>query len=72
MSYLVSVWRLAAYPVQLYFNFSGYTDVAIGSAGLLGFNLPENFNRPYLGRNVLDFWNRWHMSLTHGSAITSL
>jgi D-alanyl-lipoteichoic acid acyltransferase DltB (MBOAT superfamily) len=53
------------YPVQLYFNFSGYTDAAIGSAQLLGFKLPENFNRPYLARNVLDFWNRWHMSLTH-------
>ncbi len=53
------------YPVQLYLNFSGYTDVAIGSATLLGFRLPENFNRPYLARNVLDFWNRWHMSLTH-------
>jgi D-alanyl-lipoteichoic acid acyltransferase DltB (MBOAT superfamily) len=54
-----------AYPIQLYFNFSGYTDTAIGSARLLGFKLPENFNRPYLARNVLDFWNRWHMSLTH-------
>ncbi len=53
------------YPVRLYFNFSGYTDAAIGSAQLLGFKLPENFNRPYLARNVLDFWNRWHMSLTH-------
>jgi alginate O-acetyltransferase complex protein AlgI len=53
-----------AYPVQLYFNFAGYTDVAIGSAQLLGFKLPENFNRPYLARNVLDFWDRWHMSLT--------
>jgi alginate O-acetyltransferase complex protein AlgI len=53
-----------AFPVQLYFNFSGYTDAAIGSAELLGFKLPENFNRPYLARNVLDFWNRWHMSLT--------
>lgn len=54
-----------AFPVQLYFNFSGYTDVAIGSARLLGFKLPENFNRPYLARNLLDFWNRWHMTLTH-------
>jgi D-alanyl-lipoteichoic acid acyltransferase DltB (MBOAT superfamily) len=53
-----------AFPVQLYFNFSGYTDAAIGSARLLGFQLPENFNRPYLARNVLDFWNRWHMSLS--------
>jgi alginate O-acetyltransferase complex protein AlgI len=53
------------YPVYLYFNFSGYTDVVIGAAGLLGFRLPENFNRPWLARNVLEFWDRWHMSLTH-------
>jgi alginate O-acetyltransferase complex protein AlgI len=54
-----------AYPAYLYFNFSGYTDVMIGAGGLLGFRLPENFNRPYLARNVLDFWDRWHISLTH-------
>lgn len=53
------------YPAFLYFNFSGYTDAAIGAAGLLGFKLPENFNRPYLSRNVLDFWNRWHITLSH-------
>jgi D-alanyl-lipoteichoic acid acyltransferase DltB (MBOAT superfamily) len=53
------------YPVYLYLNFSGYTDVMLGAAGLLGFNLPENFNRPYLARNVLDFWDRWHISVTH-------
>ncbi len=62
------LWFLAymfAYPVFLYFNFSGYTDVVIGAAQLLGFRLPENFNRPYLARSVVDFWNRWHISLTH-------
>jgi alginate O-acetyltransferase complex protein AlgI len=53
------------YPVYLYCNFSGYTDVMIGAAGLLGFRLPENFNRPWLARNVLDFWDRWHITLTH-------
>jgi alginate O-acetyltransferase complex protein AlgI len=53
------------YPVYLYFNFSGYTDVMIGAAGLLGFRLPENFNHPYLARNILDFWDRWHITLTH-------
>src|SRR5580704_2832064 len=42
-----------------------YTDIVLGAAGLLGFRLPENFNRPWLARNVLDFWDRWHMSLTH-------
>jgi D-alanyl-lipoteichoic acid acyltransferase DltB (MBOAT superfamily) len=54
-----------AYPVYLYLNFSGYTDIVIGAAGLLGFRLPENFNRPWLSRNVLDFWDRWHITLTH-------
>src|SRR5580700_2260840 len=54
-----------AYPVYLYFNFSGYTDIVLGAGGLLGFRLPENFNRPWLARNVLDFWDRWHISLTH-------
>jgi alginate O-acetyltransferase complex protein AlgI len=54
-----------AYPAYLYFNFSGYTDVMIGAGGLLGFKLPENFNHPYLARNVLDFWDRWHISVTH-------
>ncbi len=53
------------YPVYLYFNFSGYTDIVIGAARLLGCELPENFARPYLARNILDFWNRWHITLTH-------
>jgi alginate O-acetyltransferase complex protein AlgI len=54
-----------AYPIYLYFNFSGYTDIVLGAGGLLGFRLPENFNRPWLARNVLDYWDRWHISLTH-------
>ena len=54
-----------AYPVYLYFNFSGYTDMMLGAGGLLGFRLPENFNRPWLARNVLDFWDRWHITLSH-------
>jgi alginate O-acetyltransferase complex protein AlgI len=53
------------YPIYLYFNFSGYIDVVIGAARLFGYRLPENFNRPYLARNIVDFWNRWHMTLTH-------
>jgi alginate O-acetyltransferase complex protein AlgI len=53
------------YAVQIYADFSGYTDIAIGSAGLLGFPLPENFNRPYFSLSPGDFWNRWHMTLTH-------
>jgi alginate O-acetyltransferase complex protein AlgI len=53
-----------AYPVYLYFNFAGYTDTVIGAARLFGLKLPENFAHPFLARNVLDFWNRWHITLT--------
>jgi D-alanyl-lipoteichoic acid acyltransferase DltB (MBOAT superfamily) len=52
------------YSVYIYADFSGYTDIAIGAAGLFGISVPENFNRPYLATNIQDFWNRWHMTLT--------
>jgi alginate O-acetyltransferase complex protein AlgI len=52
-----------AYGLQLYFDFSGYVDIARGSALLLGFNLPENFNAPYFAVSIADFWRRWHMTL---------
>jgi alginate O-acetyltransferase complex protein AlgI len=54
-----------AYALQLYYDFSGYTDVAIGSALLLGINLPQNFNMPYAAANINDFWRRWHISLSN-------
>jgi D-alanyl-lipoteichoic acid acyltransferase DltB (MBOAT superfamily) len=54
-----------AYPAYIYFNFSGYCDVVIAGASLVSLSLPENFNQPYLSRNVIDFWGRWHMTLTH-------
>lgn len=53
-----------AYTLQLYFDFSGYTDMAIGLARMLGFRLPENFARPYSAATMTDFWRRWHMSLS--------
>jgi D-alanyl-lipoteichoic acid acyltransferase DltB (MBOAT superfamily) len=53
-----------AYSLQLYFDFAGYTDLAIASGGFLGFRLPENFDRPYLQPNITKFWNSWHISLT--------
>ena len=53
-----------SYPVYLYMNFSGYCDIVISTAKLAGFSLPENFNKPYLARNTIDFWNRWHISLS--------
>jgi hypothetical protein len=49
----------------MYMNFSGYTDIVVASARLVGLTLPENFDRPYLARNPIDYWNRWHISLTH-------
>lgn len=52
-----------AYGLQLYLDFSGYVDVARGSAILLGFDLPPNFNFPYFATNIADFWRRWHMTL---------
>jgi len=54
-----------AFALQLYFDFSGYTDIAIGSAALLGLKLPINFNQPYSATNINDFWRRWHISLSN-------
>jgi len=55
---------LYGYSLQVYCDFSGYTDIAIGLALLMGFRLPKNFNSPYKAKNVGDFWKRWHMSLS--------
>jgi alginate O-acetyltransferase complex protein AlgI len=55
---------LYAYTFQIYFDFSGYTDIAIGIARLTGIKLPENFAAPYLKPNLAQFWNSWHMTLT--------
>ena len=55
---------LYAYAFQIYFDFSGYTDIAIGLGRLLGVKLPENFKAPYLKPNLTQFWNNWHMTLT--------
>jgi alginate O-acetyltransferase complex protein AlgI len=59
------VWMgVFAFGAQIYFDFAGYADIAIGSARLFGVRLTENFNRPLLARSIADFWNRWHMTLT--------
>jgi alginate O-acetyltransferase complex protein AlgI len=55
---------LVAYSLQIYCDFSGYSDIAIGTAHMLGFKLPVNFNMPYLSRNISEFWRRWHISLS--------
>ncbi len=55
---------LYAYSLQLFFDFSGYTDLAIALGLLLGFRLPQNFNRPYLATDIQDFWAKWHITLS--------
>jgi alginate O-acetyltransferase complex protein AlgI len=63
---LADAWTgTLAYTIQLFFDFSGYTDMAIGLALMIGFVFPENFNDPYLARSITDFWKRWHMSLSN-------
>ncbi len=61
---VVSVWLgCIAYLLEIYFDFSGYTDMACGMALLFGFKLPENFNYPYVSHSVAEYWQRWHMTL---------
>ncbi|MCB2224376.1 MAG: MBOAT family protein [Actinobacteria bacterium] len=55
---------IAAYTVQIYFDFSGYSDMAIGLGRVLGFHFPENFRRPYSALSITDFWRRWHITLS--------
>lgn len=60
-----TVWlAVVGYSMQLYFDFSGYSDMAIGMGRAMGFNLCENFNLPYLAQNISEFWKRWHISLS--------
>src|SRR5688572_269169 len=54
-----------AYSLQLYYDFSGYTDIARGAGLLLGIRLPLNFDRPYLSANLTEFWRRWHISFSN-------
>ena len=55
---------IIAYTLQLYFDFSGYTDMAIGLGKIFGFNIPQNFNYPYVAQSITDFWRRWHITLS--------
>ncbi len=59
-----AILGIYAYVLFIYFDFSGYTDMAIGSGKLMGINLPENFNKPFFKKNLQQFWANWHMSLT--------
>ncbi len=61
-----SAWLgVLAYTLQIYFDFSGYSDMAIGLGSIFGFRFPENFNRPYSAVSITDFWRRWHMTLSN-------
>jgi len=55
---------LLAYSFQIYFDFAGYSDMAIGIGRMIGFSFPENFNNPYVSKNITEFWRRWHMTLS--------
>ncbi|HBA96552.1 MAG TPA: transcriptional regulator, partial [Lachnospiraceae bacterium] len=60
---LLLAWTgAAAYTFQIYFDFSGYSDMAIGMGQMLGFHFPENFNYPYISESITEFWRRWHIS----------
>ncbi len=60
------VWlAIIAYSFQIYYDFSGYSDMAIGLAKFFGFDFPENFNFPYISKSVKEFWQRWHLSLSN-------
>jgi len=60
----VTAWiGIVAYAFQIYFDFSGYSDMAIGIGRMIGFDFPENFNNPYISRNITEFWRRWHITL---------
>jgi len=63
-SSLETLAAIYGYSLQIYCDFSGYTDIAIGSAILLGFRLPANFNSPYRAKSLIDFWRRWHITLS--------
>jgi alginate O-acetyltransferase complex protein AlgI len=60
----ITAWiGIIAYAFQIYFDFSGYSDMAIGIGRMIGFDFPENFNNPYISQNITEFWRRWHITL---------
>jgi alginate O-acetyltransferase complex protein AlgI len=64
MGVLDGVLRFYLFPAYVYFNFVGYCDIVIAGAALAGLRVPENFDRPYLARNMIDYWTRWHRTLS--------
>jgi alginate O-acetyltransferase complex protein AlgI len=65
LSMVLAWFGAVCYTIQIYFDFSGYSDMAVGLGLLFGFRLPENFNYPYIASSMRDFWQRWHMSLSN-------
>ena len=63
-SALSIIFAVISYSIQIYCDFSGYSDMAIGIAKILGFEIPPNFNIPYISKNLSEFWKRWHISLS--------
>ena len=63
MGVLDAWFGLFMYTIQIYFDFSGYSDMAIGLGKIFGFTYCENFNYPYISKSATEFWRRWHMSL---------
>lgn len=63
MSMLTAWLGILAFTFQIYFDFSGYSDMAIGMGKILGFNFPKNFDHPYMSRSISEFWRRWHITL---------
>lgn len=62
---VMSVWvGVLFYAFQIYFDFSGYSDMAIGLGHMFGFDYPENFKYPYISTSITDFWRRWHITLS--------
>ena len=64
LDFILSWVGAITYTFQIYFDFSGYSDMAIGLAKMMGFTFPENFNNPYIAQSITDFWRRWHISLS--------
>ena len=63
-SALIAWIGIVAYTLQIFFDFSGYSDMAIGLGKMFGFNFPENFNYPYISKSIKEFWRRWHITLS--------
>jgi alginate O-acetyltransferase complex protein AlgI len=64
LTFGIAWFGVLCYTLQIYYDFSGYSDMAIGLGKLLGFDFPENFNQPYRSRSITEFWRRWHMTLS--------